>query len=61
MARYGHLLYRVSMLAKQLTRPLLRRRPRAMRPSTVGLDGRDLPHLRAVSARLLDYLVQLCN
>ena len=39
VAKYGHLLYRVPMLAKQLTGPYLRRRLMAMRPSAMGLDG----------------------
>ena len=32
MAKYGHLLHRVPMLAKQLPRPYLRGRLMAMRP-----------------------------
>ena len=59
MAKYGHLLHRVPMLAKQLTGPYLRRRLMAMRPSAMGLDGWSLQNLRALSDRVLHLLAQL--
>ena len=40
MAKYGHLLYRVPMLAKQLTGPYVKRRLMAMWPSAMGLEPR---------------------
>ena len=39
MAKYGHLLYEVPMLAKPLPGPYLKRRLMGMRPSAMGLDG----------------------
>ena len=59
VAKYGHLLYRVPMLAKQLTGPYLRRRLMAMRPSAMGLDGWSLQDLRALPDRVLNWLAQL--
>ena len=59
VAKYGHLLHRVPMLAKQLTRPYLRRRLMAMRPSAMGLDGWSLQDLRALPDRVLQWLAQL--
>ena len=59
VAKYGHLLHRVPMLAKQLTGPYLRRRLMAMRPSAMGLDGWSLQDLRALPDRVLQWLAQL--
>ena len=38
VAKYGHLLHRVPILAKPLTGDYVRRRLRAMRPLAMGLD-----------------------
>ena len=59
VAKYGHLLYRVPVLAKQLTGPYLRRRLMAMRPSAMGLDGWSLEDLQALPDRVLNWLAQL--
>ena len=56
LAKYGHLLHKVPMLAKQLTRPYLRRRLMAMRPSATGLDRWSLQDLRALPDRVLHWL-----
>ena len=53
LAKYGHLLQRVPMLAKQLTGPYLRRRLMAMCPSATGLDGWSLQDLWALPDRVL--------
>ena len=59
VAKYGHVLHRVPMLAKQLTGPYLRRRLMAMRPSAMGLDGSSLQDLRALPDWVLHWLAQL--
>ena len=61
VAKYGHLLHRVPMLAKQLTGPYLRRRLMAMRPSAMGLDGWSLHDLRTLPDRVLHWLAQLLS
>ena len=59
LAKYGHLLHRVPMLAKQPTGPYLRRHLMPMRPSAMGLDGWILQDLRALPDRVLHELAQL--
>ena len=59
LAKYGHLLHRVPILAKQLTGRYLRHRLMAMRPSAMGLDGWSLQDLRALPDRVLHWLAQL--
>ena len=58
-AKYGHVLYRVPMLAKQLTGPYLRRPLMAMRSWGMGLDGWGPQDLRALSGQVVDWLAQL--
>ena len=59
VAKYGHLLHRLPMLAKQLTGPYLRRRIMAMRPSAIGRDRWSLQDLRALPDWVLHWLAQL--
>ena len=59
MAKYGHHVRRIPMLASQLIGGLLRKCLRAMLPSSMGLDGWSLQDLRSLPDRTLDYLVRL--
>ena len=59
MAKYGRNLRKVPMRASMLIRQLLHECLRAMSPSSMGLDGRSLQHLRSLADRALDWLAQL--
>ena len=59
MAKYGHHLRKVPMLASKVTGGLLRKRLRAMLPSFMGLDGWSLQDVRSLPDRAMDWLAQL--
>ena len=59
MAKYRRYLRKIPMLASQLTGGLLRKRLRAMSPSSMGLDGWSLQNLRSLLDRAPDWLAQL--
>ena len=59
MAKYGHLLHGMPMLAKPVTGLYLTCRLMALRPLAMGLDGRSLHDLRALPDRVPHWLAQL--